>query len=246
MAATPPAYVIQGREVTMPVVVRDAASGTATYLVPAAAARRLLPGPEIDVVEFAPGRALLSLAMIDYRDNDLGDYNEFSIALFVRARRAPRGIPYLGSWIAFLRGHVATYIKHLPVNQAFTCEAGRTIWGFPKSVEDVAITVEGGRATARLAMDGRHVLTFSLPAGGTKKIPEAALETYSYINGVAHTTAFRSTATDCGFSGGGSVALELGGHPIAEELRSLGLPKKPLMAMWMGHMRATFDAPEKL
>jgi len=69
-------WICDGREVRMPVVVRDAASGAATYLVSAAAARRLLPGPELDVVELLPGRAVLTLACIDYRDNDLGDYNE--------------------------------------------------------------------------------------------------------------------------------------------------------------------------
>ena len=67
-------YVFEGREVTLPVTVRDACSGAATYLVSARAARRLLPGPELDVVELLPGRALFSVACIDYRDNDLGAY----------------------------------------------------------------------------------------------------------------------------------------------------------------------------
>jgi hypothetical protein len=80
----------------MPVVVRDATSAASTYLVDARTARTLLPGPELDVVELFPGRALLSVACIDYRDNDLGDYNEVSLAFFVRERRAAAGIPYLG------------------------------------------------------------------------------------------------------------------------------------------------------
>ena len=86
-------YTIQGREVSLPVVVREATSGAATYVVDAAAARRLLPGEEIDVVELLPGKALLSIAVIDYKNNDLGDYNEVSIALFVRERQAPKGPP---------------------------------------------------------------------------------------------------------------------------------------------------------
>ena len=80
-----PRYSIQGRTVEMPVVVRDATSCAVTYLVNAKAARRLLPGDEIELVELLPGRALLNLAVIEYRDNDLGDYNEVSIAFFVRA-----------------------------------------------------------------------------------------------------------------------------------------------------------------
>jgi len=82
-AAPEPRYVIDGRPVAMPVVVRDATSAAATFVVRSAAARRLLPGPELDVVELAPGRALFTIACIDYRDNDLGDYDEVSLALFV-------------------------------------------------------------------------------------------------------------------------------------------------------------------
>src|SRR5262252_6990284 len=91
--------VFQGREVRLPVVVRDAASGAATYLVRASAARRLLPTAELEVAEILPGRALLVIACIDYRDNDLGDYNEVSVAFFVRRRDEPAGVPWLGTAI---------------------------------------------------------------------------------------------------------------------------------------------------
>ena len=102
-AAPAPRYVFQGREVTLPVEVRDASSAAATYLVAADAARKLLPGPELDVVELLPGRALFSLACIDYRDNDLGDYNEVSLTFFARPRgEGPSvGIPYLGNVLDF-------------------------------------------------------------------------------------------------------------------------------------------------
>src|SRR5262249_57779953 len=58
--------VFDGREVRLPVVVRDAVSGAATYLVSAAAARRLLPGPEPHVLQPLPGRAALTSARLDY------------------------------------------------------------------------------------------------------------------------------------------------------------------------------------
>src|SRR5881396_2492861 len=97
VATTGRRWVFEGRQVTLPVVVRDATSAAATYLVSAAAARRLLPGPELDVVELLPGRALFSVACIDYRDNDLGDYNEISLAFFVRRRDEAAGIPWVGA-----------------------------------------------------------------------------------------------------------------------------------------------------
>ncbi len=239
------AYRIQGREVTLPCVVRDASSGAATFLVSAPAARAMLPGDAFEPIEYLPGRALLSLAVIDYRDNDLGDYDEVSIAFSVRERGAPRGVPWLGSWLDLLRGRLATYIHWLPVNQGFTREAGETIWGFPKTVEKIDFDYAPDRATCRLEAGGRHVLTFSMPRGGTRTLPDAEMVTYTHIHGVPHRTRFVSGATGFGFRLGGAT-LALGDHPYADRLRALGLPRRPLMCTWMEHMHGRFEAAEKL
>src|SRR5439155_543640 len=104
-----------------------------------------------------------------YRDNDLGDYNEVSLAFFVHRRGERAGVPYLSPALDFVRNRVATYIWKLPVDQRFTCAAGRGIWGFPKSVEQIAFEDVGGRRRCRLVMDGRHVLTFSVSRGGARR-----------------------------------------------------------------------------
>src|SRR5262245_22930273 len=171
-------WVFARREVTLPVVVRDASSAAATYLVSSDAARRLLPGPELDVVELLPGRTPFSLASIAYRDNGLGDYNEVSLALFVRLRHEPRGIPYVGTAVDLVRSRIATYIHRLPVDQRFTCDAGRGIWGFPKTVEQIDFDDREGRRSCRLAMDGRHVLTFAMARGGGRAIPDTPMVAY--------------------------------------------------------------------
>src|SRR5262245_49621589 len=226
-AAAGRSYVIEGRRVTMPVVVRDATSAAATFLVNAAAARRLLPGPELDVVELLPGRALFSIACIQYRDNDLGDYNEVSLAFFVRRRDEPRGVPWLGAAVALMRSRLATWIWKLPVNQTFTCAAGGEIWGFPKTVEEITFTEADGRSSCRLVMGGRHVLTMAMVRGGGRTLPDATMTTYTYIGRRLHRTPFASGASGVGIHLGG-VELALGDHPVAGELRTLGLPRRAL------------------
>lgn len=240
----PSDYLIEGRTVTMPCVVRDACSATATWLVSARAAQALLPGPELEIAQVLPGRGLLSIACVDYRDNDLGDYNEVSIAFFVRKRGDRRGIPFIGAGIDMIRGAVPTHIVHLPVNQSFTCEAGRTIWGFPKTVDEIDFDTSGDRARCVWNKDGQNVLKISLPIGGSREFPEQELSTYSYIDGSLHRTRFVSSAQDLGVRMG-RVKIALGAHPIADELRSLGLPKPALMSLWMGKMRGRFEAAER-
>jgi hypothetical protein len=235
--------VFHGREVTLPVVVRDAGSAAGTYLVPTAAVLRLLPGPELVPAEILPGKTLFSLACIDYRDNDLGDYNEVSMAFFVRRRRETRGVPYAGTALDFLRNRVATYIHRLPVNQTFTCEAGRGIWGFPKTVERIEVVDAGPRRRYELAIDGRPVLTFTAARAGTRTLADAPMITYSYIGGVLHQTRFVAGASGVGIALGGAE-LALGEHPVASELRSLGLPKRALMTVALEHQHATFGEAE--
>jgi len=243
-SAAAKAHTIQGRSVTFPVNVRHATAGSATYLVPAEPARALLPISEIEIAEVLPGKALLSLAIIDYKDNDLGDYNEVSVAFFVKPR-GQGGIPYLGSIVDMLKSRLGTCITHLPVDQAFTCEAGSVIWGFPKTVQEIDFEYGADRASCKLVYDGVHALTLSLPRGGNKSMPESTLTGYTSIEGVAHRNDFTSGAEGFGVRLGGAE-LSLGEGLIADQLRSLGLPKRALMTTWMEKMYASFGPSVKL
>ena len=233
MSARPTSYQIAGQTVTMPCVVRDASAGTALFEVDATAARALVP-EQFELVETSPGRCQLVVAAIDYRDNDLGDYLEVGITFFV----TPAG----GS-----ADDTGTFITRLPVDQPFTCEAGRTIWGFPKTVEDIALDYADTAVTCTLRMDGQLVLRLTLPRGGRDEMPPLPMTTYTVINGVAHRTAFTQGGTGSQvLVGGDGVALELGDHPVAKELATLGLPAAAQMSTWTEHMRGTFETPDPL
>ncbi|MGH7342708.1 MAG: acetoacetate decarboxylase family protein, partial [Candidatus Rokuibacteriota bacterium] len=197
-------YEIQGREVRLPCVVRDASAGAATWIVPAAPARRLLPGPELELACVLPGRALLSIAMIDYRDNDLGDYAEVSIGVFARPRGERPRVPWVGSMVDLVRRRLGVYIRHLPVNQSFTCEAGCRIWGYPKTVQTIELETTPGRMRGRLVYDGEHALTLSLPRGGARTVPEGELVSYSRIEGIPHRIRAVQGASGFGIRLGGA------------------------------------------
>ncbi|HYD49153.1 MAG TPA: acetoacetate decarboxylase family protein [Terriglobales bacterium] len=227
-------YTIQGRTVRLPAVVRDASSGTALYLVSATAAQQLVP-PPFQIVEVAPGQAQLVLGFVDYRDNDLGDYYEVMIVFFVR----PAGDPAAAE---------GTFIYKLPVNQSFTCEAGQRIWGFPKTVERIAIDSTGEIVRCRLEMAGEHAFTLSLPRLACDAMPDMEIEMTTYTDhGGPHALAFAQGGATAINPGGAGVQLELGTHPLADELRRLGLPDAPLLlSTWVEHMRGSFGAPRRI
>jgi len=234
--ADPEVYTIQGRTVRLPVAVRDASSAFASFVVPTAAMRRLLP-PGLQPVELFPGRSLCSIAAIEYRDNDLGQYNEVAIAFAVGdGQRKPLPL------IDFLRNRVAAYIHRLPVTEAFTCEAGSTIWGFPKTIERITFEDAAGTRSAHLSVGGQHVLTFTVQRRGRRRFAETPLSAFSYRDGVLRRTPFTSSGEGVGYRLGGAT-LQLGTHAMADELRSLGLPKRALMSGWVERMQMRFGPP---
>ena len=224
-------YDILGTTVTMPVEVREASAGTAVFEVDAAAAGALLPA-EFRATQVSSGRAHLAIAVVDYRDNDLGSYHEVGLMFFVR--------PAAG-------GADGTFIVRLPVDKPFTCEAGQRIWGFPKTIEQIDLEYADSSVDVALRMDGELVLRLRLPRdpAADGEMPPTPMTAYTMLDGAPHATTFTQGGT--GFSMGfDAVELELGTHPVAKELASLQLSPTPAFTTWTENMRATFEAPRPL
>ncbi len=222
---------ILGQTVTMPVLVRDASAGTVIFDVDHGAAAALCPDG-FEVIESAPGRAQVAIALVDYRDNDLGAYHEVGTILFVR----PAG-----------GGPDGNFITHLPVDQEFTCLAGNQIWGFPKTVNQIDVTQTDTTSRWVLTMDGELVVDLTVPRVGTDEMPPLPMTSYTLIDGKPHATAFTQGGSGSGMGFGEGVTLVLGTHPIAKELESLGLPEAPVViTTWTEKMQATFEQPQPL
>jgi hypothetical protein len=188
-----------------------------------------------------PGKALVSIPVVQYRDSDLDAYHEVGIAFLVRphgtgpARAAVR-------MLEVVRGHVGIYVHHLPVNQAFTLEAGRALWGYPKFMADIEIRDDARAMTCALDDDGTHVFTLTIEHGRLVPFPSQHPPTYTFLGGALRRTEWETSGGTHARFGGATLAL--GDHPISEELRALGLPKGAFMTQVMPSMRARFGAAE--
>lgn len=220
---------IQGTRLRFPVRIRRARAACATYLVRTERARPLVAGTGLDLVSVA-GRTPLFLALVGYhaggpgRANDLGDYDEVGVAFLARHR-----------------GRTGPYVHQLPVTQAFTMEAGRALWGLPKWLGGAELAIEGAGARCHLTDDaGRHVLTAvlrALPLRLPGTVP-AALTALAPHPGGVYASAVRARVG--GVRVGRGASLVLGhGHPMAEELRALRLPRRPLAVVTAE--RVTFE-----
>ncbi|MEU8120939.1 acetoacetate decarboxylase family protein [Spirillospora sp. NPDC049024] len=243
MTTTAQAHAIQGERVTLPVRIRDAAVASAMFAVPAGAARDVIAYSGLDVAEPLPGRAICSLAFVRYADGDLGPYHEFAVAFLVRPPGAapPQGV------LGRLRG-IGAFIHWLPVNQEFTLEAGRTIWGFPKEIADIPMDLAGRVKRCAVRIGGRTVIEVAVRPG--LPMPSGAgapsVDAYSCLDGVTRRTPWTLTPSDVRTRPGGAKVV-LGDHPVADELRGLGLDRaRALTTSTVGHLQMVFQGAEEV
>jgi hypothetical protein len=220
---------IDGTTITFPMEVADFDAGTLVFSVPATPAQALLPGDAFEVVEVADGVAQFVLALCDYHQNPWGDYLEMNLGLLARPAGASPEV-------------IGSFVYRMPVDQAFTCAAGNQVMGFPKTVEDLAVVHADGRVRFEWRMSGQVELAVSF-AEPTQSGEPTRVETgsYSYLHALPHETPL-AMDMGTGLIDPATVEIELGGGPVAGELRTLGFPGLlPDFGSWGTGLTATFQ-----
>jgi hypothetical protein len=230
-------FTVDREVVTIPVEVRSAKMVAAQFLVDADAAQRVIDYSGLRIARPIGGKAMLALSGVAYADNDLGPYHEFAVAFVVEPHDAAPGTkPSMTK--------PTTLIHHLPVNQAFTCQVGKGLWGFPKWVCSIDYLERAGRTDCIVSEDGDLAVALEV-ASGAVPLPsgETEMQAYSWDDGVLRRTPWVTRNARARLRPGGAT-VRLGDHPMADDLRSLGLPRRALMTTSVGLMSATFGEPE--
>jgi hypothetical protein len=232
-------HTIAGTVLTMPVRVRKADVHTAMFSVDANATQRLIDYSGLKVCQHRPGRAIANLMLARYFDGDLGQYNEFATCIMVNPpgsnARGPRAL-----------GEAGAFVHHMQVDQSFTLEAGRRIWGYPKIMADFTVSDSGHPFGFGVAIDGSLIaeMEFSRGLPLPKKAFPQSLLTYTHLDDVTREIRARQQTSGVRARIGGAK-LRLGDHPIAKELASLGLPRRALTTVSVANVEMTFgDARE--
>jgi len=236
---------IEGERLVYPTEFRDGCSVAGLFVVKSAIANEYIADSGFEVAELAPGRGVLVLTGVRYTDSDCGQYDETAMAFFVKKVGRKPGLPYASTWIDILRNDVASFTWNLQVTTPLSRDAGIFMWGFPKTIEDITFERAGGRAAFNLRMDGQEVFDYSVRARGSTSPAPVTSAVYSIWEGAPHVSYLTQTYRDAGYHPGGG-RLRLGDHPLADKLRALGLPRRPLLATWAGHLAFNMSAPKKL
>ncbi|MFI6168228.1 acetoacetate decarboxylase family protein [Nocardia sp. NPDC051052] len=235
-------HTVLGQEVRMPVRIRLARAFMASYLVPADAAQRLIDYSGLRVLRLPGGRAMCSLVFVDYVDGDLGPYNEFGVSFMVRHHTADPAARF-GDLRALATNQAGVLIHRLQVDGDFTLAAGRGIWGFPKELADFSVRHDAGVRRGALRQDNELVVDLTVRQGiptPQRRNIASSFDAYSHIDGITRCTPWRMEPSGMRARPGGAT-LALGDHPIADELRSLRLPRRAVMTSTISHLAMTFE-----
>ncbi len=228
---------IRGVSIDFPVVVDEMNQLTMTFTVPLEAARALIPGDGFEVVEVAPGEAMFVVAIVDYRQNPWGDYNEVNMGFMAN----PTG----------RADHGGAFVYRMPVDQEFTSEAGNAVLGLPKTVEDLTFEYrqrdgDVDQVLVKLAMAGEDTLSVAFPRVTAEDAPTLTdTVTFSYLDG-RPTEIPLEIELGAAIIDPAQVVIETGTGVVADELRSLGLPCAPDMALWGEGLQGTFHPPRPI
>jgi len=209
-----------GYEVTIPTFYYDYSQASVVLVTPLERIRELLPSPRLYPLRLTPRSGVTVIVAYQYRDTDIGPYNEVAIGFPVTV---DRNSPVLTELRRFQVQGGSVFIWQLPVTIAIARDLGVEAAGYPKFLADIEMGDEAGLATCRVSAGERHILTLRL----RHRKPRRRLErTRMWPVTVKSDRLLRGLAVNnipqaaVAFHGRG-VELELGDHPLADGLRHL-------------------------
>ncbi len=241
-------FEVAGQAIKTPAFYYDAAAIEAIFPARLSELRELMPDSRYVPARLAPGVGALAISCLEYRDTDIGPYNELAIAVVLNEPWFRPNLPGRALAEMLRRRQEHAFIVHLPVTTEIALRAGIDFYGFPKFMARIEFSEAAGTRVCRLAEGQVHILTFS--GAQLPTTPQGKLDTFCHLwmDGQLQTAQFSLNHLAAGAtSRPRSVGLDLGiRHPIALELERALLSKVALRYTYVPRMEGILFGPEHL
>ncbi|TBR18930.1 hypothetical protein EPO15_14780 [bacterium] len=219
---------IRGVPGKLPMFFRDFALMGGVFLADRARAQALLPAG-LKALKAPFGRALVAVHCMEYKDSDIGPYNEVSLSIALK-----RGWLPLTSLLQAARSVQSrvyhAYVRSLPVTTETALHGGLDFFNYPKYLADISFSETSGHrvctlrdpATRDLILEfqGRRIAT---RCGAPQDRDLMTLYTYPEMDGRPRRAKLLVNRLECGSAYLRGARLRLGSHPRADEFKGLGL-----------------------
>jgi hypothetical protein len=142
---------------------------------------------------------------------------------------APPMVPLLGLPLP-ARWRMGMFVQHMPVTHWVASEAGRKIGNFPKFVADVDWVRDAEGTTCRLAEGGHDILDLAVRGTGTIRALQDPIRSFTVQDGRLFRHEMPASAAAKVTRSPGTARLRLGDHPVADDLRALGIDERSVGA----------------
>lgn len=203
--------------------------------------RELLPSHRLHPLRLTPRSGATMIMASEYRDSDLGSYREVLIGFPVGV---DRNAPVAVELRRFIAQGGSLYIWQMPLTTSIARDVGGEVAEARRFLAEIDILDEPGSVTCRLAEDGRQVLTLRVrhrpPVERERRLRTLPV-TVKGDRLVRATAITRIRRSAVAYDGRG-VELELGDHPLSDQLRRLS-PGRVITASYYPSNQSIVSAP---
>lgn len=234
--------------VKLPIFYYDGTATSAVFPARFGRLRRLMPDPRICPARLAPGLGAVAVTCFEYRDTDIGPYNELAISVVLNEPWFLPNLPGRAILAGQRRGQMHAWVHHLPVTTEIARAGGVELYNYPKFVGGIDFEQNAAQRVCRLSEGQEHILTLSGGLIATPRSEQFQLFSHLWMDRQPQSSEFKINATEMGVSLRRSAAsLELGDrHPIARELAGLLISRRPIQYQFMARFEAILYGPEHL
>jgi hypothetical protein len=145
--------------------------------------------------------------------------------------------------LPLLRGRAGAFLLHIPVTTREALAAGRDLSGLPKFLADMDFTETGTSRSVVVSEQGQQLLTLTVRPAGRPKGLRIAHRDYTALRGQLLRTVVPIQSIVQARWGSGGATLELGDHPVADQLQRLDLSGTPIQSMNVVQSRMVMPMP---
>jgi hypothetical protein len=238
---------VDGMAAKLPIFYYDGTAMTALFVARWRELRRVLPDPRFVPARLAPGLGVVGITCFEYRDTDIGPYNELAVSILLNEPWFLPNLPGQALARGLVRKQLHAFVHHLPVTTEVARATGVGYWGYPKFVAGIDFEESAGRRTCRLSEDGEEILTLSARDIPTPRADRLRIFSHLYQDRLPQSSEFDLNVAAMGRTSRPVATLELGrSHPIAAELSRLLVSRRAFHYQLLRRFEGILYGPDRL
>lgn len=239
---------LAGQSLELPVFYYDGTATCAVFPARLGRLRRLMPDPRFQPARLLPGVGTVAIACFEYRDTDIGPYNELAISVPLQHPWFLANLPGRALLGGLRRRQLHAWVHHLPVTTEVARAGGVELYNYPKFLAGIDFEESSAESVCHLSEAGEPILSLRGARLPARRSETFQLFSHLWMDRQPQRSEFKINATELGVSvRPGAASLELGeAHPIAAELARLLIGRRSIQYQYLARFEGILYGPDHL